>query len=94
MAILVVLYFWGDFQIHATDIYLRYVTTDIELWMETDEIAAEKEWHAIAEKIIKCEKEARVMLGAKLNKFEEQIARKTVLQGNILTAAETSFLKY
>jgi hypothetical protein len=80
VAILVVLFFWGDFQIHATDIYLRYVTTDIELWMEMDEIAAEKEWHDIADKIIKFEKDARLMLGAKLNKFEEQIARKTALQ--------------
>lgn len=94
VAILVVLYFWGDFQIHATDIYLRYVTADVERWMEMEEIAAEKEWHVIAEKIIKFEKGARLMLGAKLNKFEEHIARKTALQGNISTTTETSFLRY
>lgn len=87
VAILVILYFWGDFQIHAVDIYLRYVTAEIEQWVERDENAAEEEWRAIADKIFKFEQDARSMLRAKHNKLEEQIARKVrALQGNISTA--------
>ena len=37
LAVLIICYFWPEFQIHAADIYHRYITRDVSLVVEVGE---------------------------------------------------------
>lgn len=89
IAVLVVCYFWSDFKVHATDVYHRYVTSDVTLAVEIVENGAEKDGLAAMklvemekkmaefQEIIMSERSARMDLEKKALMLEGGIAKET-----------------
>lgn len=85
MAVLAVCHFWPEFQIHASDIYYRYITNDITLAVEIVENSAEKDGLAVMklaemqtkmEEFMASERSARMELEAKLGEKTKLLGKR------------------